>query len=77
MESLVEIYVSCLKVKATRTGRIFLDLKNYVGRHAYTAPCSFTLHNCNSSPLNRVGFSNKEFNEGGIVMVWSMERCKN
>lgn len=37
VESLNEIYVSSLKIKAPLTGRTFLNLKNYVGSHACMA----------------------------------------
>lgn len=48
MESLK--YVSSLKAKAS--WKSFLNLENYVGSHAYTAPCSFG--HFDSPPLNKV-----------------------
>lgn len=57
VESLNEIYVSSLKIKAPLTGRTFLNLKNYVGSHACMATAvAVTLHNCDSSSLNSVVF---------------------
>lgn len=46
-------YLSSLKAKVT--GRIFLNLKNYVGSHVCTAPCSFDCFD--SPPLSKVRFS--------------------
>lgn len=70
VESLNEIYVSSLKIKAPLTGRTFLNLNNYVGSHACMATAvAITLHNCDSSSLNRK-VSNKEFNWRHILIVW-------
>lgn len=65
MESLK--YVSSLKAKAS--WKSFLNLENYVGSHAYTAPCSFG--HFDSPPLNKVRFSRLQVEYGNSLGQWS------